>query len=258
MAPRTASSLTTTVSVRVTGRLPGVDRLSLFKVLAEPSRYAIYEEVVAADHPLSRLDLHPNTVRLHLEKLRDAGLVSVAADRHGSIGRPQHRWSLGANGPSLGLEPAGFRLLAHLLADVAVRAQAGPESVAESGRRRGQERRRGHSQPHSSNPPGTRSSCIRALMEEFSDLGFDPALDSDPAGPAGASEGEVVEISFTRCPFRELAVLYPDLVCQLHQGITEGIVAAMTDDLPGLDAHLDSFSSLVDPDPCRVEVSIRS
>jgi hypothetical protein len=45
-----------------------VDRLSLFKVLADRSRYAIYQEVIRAEEPLStieiaeRLYLHPNTV----------------------------------------------------------------------------------------------------------------------------------------------------------------------------------------------------
>src|SRR5262249_6770676 len=101
-------------------RLRRVDRLSLFKVLADRSRYAIYQEVTRAQEPLStieiadRLDLHPNTVRLHLEKLREIGLVTVSTDPHGSVGRPQHRWATGPHAPSPRLEPAALRLLAHL------------------------------------------------------------------------------------------------------------------------------------------------
>ena len=88
-----------------------MDRLSLFRLLADSSRYAIYQQVAQAEQPLStteiadRLDLHPNTVRLHLEKMREAGLVLVSTDRHGSVGRPQHRWATVPQAPSLGLEP---------------------------------------------------------------------------------------------------------------------------------------------------------
>jgi DNA-binding transcriptional ArsR family regulator len=88
-----------------------VDRLSLFKVLADSSRYAIYQEVAAAAEPLStveiaeRLDLHPNTVRLHLEKMRDAGLLDAFSDRHGAVGRPQHRWSVGSHARRWGWSP---------------------------------------------------------------------------------------------------------------------------------------------------------
>jgi predicted ArsR family transcriptional regulator len=88
-------------------------------------------------------------------------------------------------------------------------------------------------------------------MDELADLGFDPALDRP-------DDGEQAIISFLRCPFREVAVLYPDVVCQLHRGITEGILAGATGACPGLVGRVESFTSLVDADPCRVELSLRS
>ncbi len=114
MAFSTASGLTTVASLRGRDRLTRVDRLSLFKVLADSSRYAIYQEVAAAAEPLStmeiaeRLDLHPNTVRLHLEKMRDAGLLEAFSDRHGAVGRPQHRWSVVLSRPVAGGGAVGF------------------------------------------------------------------------------------------------------------------------------------------------------
>jgi predicted ArsR family transcriptional regulator len=234
-----------------------VDRLALFKVLADGSRYAVYQEVARAGEPLSttaiasRLQLHPNTVRLHLEKLREAGLLEVSTDRHGSVGRPQHRWAVVAQAPSLGLEPSGFRLLAHLLAEVAAQRPDDGSGVAAVGRRQGLATSSGRG----SGSGAPMVACLRAVMDELSDLGFDPALEDStdldqelPQGLAG--------ISFTRCPFRELAVLYPDLVCELHRGLTEGILSGAVASNPGAAARLKSFSSLVDPDPCRVEVSL--
>jgi predicted ArsR family transcriptional regulator len=230
-----------------------VDRLSLFKMLADRSRYAIYQEVIRAEEPLStieiaeRLDLHPNTVRQHLEKMREAGLLTVSTDRHGSVGRPQHRWAACPEAPSLGLEPAGFRVLAHLLAELTAEGTPLASTVIGVGRRQGQER----PTRRAARPVESRPSCLHAVMDELADLGFDPALER-------LDNDELASISFMRCPFREVAVLYPDVVCQLHLGITEGILARVTDPYPGMAGRVESFSSLVDADPCRVELSLRS
>jgi DNA-binding transcriptional ArsR family regulator len=255
-----------------------VDRLSLLKVLADPSRQAIYDEIARSGESLStseiaeRLRLHPNTVRLHLDKMREADLLQVSPDRHGAVGRPQHRWSVNRQVPSLGVEPAGFRLLAHLLAEVAAQPLADPGRVSAVGQRRGWERSTGRpARRLGSSPPELRSECLRALMLELTELGFDPALDFDAqggnAGPAPPGEprspdAAVLEtlratISFTRCPFREVAALYPDLVCELHRGITDGLLTGLAAGQEGwAEARLESFSSLVDADPCRAEVSI--
>jgi predicted ArsR family transcriptional regulator len=230
-----------------------VDRLPLLKMLADRSRYAIYQEIAGAEAPLStaeiaaRLDLHPNTARLHLDKMREAGLLVVSSDRHGSVGRPQHRWALDPHAPSLGLEPAGFRLLAHLLAEVTAETGSTAGTAAGVGRRRGRERLGAHA-PWGGEP---RAACLRAVMDELAELGFDPTL--EPGDGEDAST-----ISFTRCPFRELAALYPDLVCELHRGLTEGILAGAAAITPGLVGRVESFASLVEADPCRVELSVRS
>jgi predicted ArsR family transcriptional regulator len=234
--------------------LSRVDRLSLFKLLADRSRYAIYQEVARSEVPPStneiaeRLALSPNTVRPHLEKMREAGLLEVSSDRHGSVGRPQHRWTAVPQAPSLGLEPAGFRLLAHLLAEVAAHSESDAGAVAEVGRECGVERTVGRR----SRKGSPRAACLQAVMDELADLGFDPALED-----AGDTPDDVLaRISFTHCPFRELAVLYPDIVCQLHRGITEGILSGAVATTPGAVGRLESFGSLVDEDPCTVEMSL--
>jgi predicted ArsR family transcriptional regulator len=239
-----------------------VDRLSLFKLLADRSRYSIYHELAGTEEALSavdiaaRLNLHPNTVRLHLEKMREAGLVEAAPDRHGSVGRPQYRWRAkepsSTFGPlgSLGPEPAGFRLLAHLLAEVAAGSQPEPGTAASVGMRHVADR-----------PPGSRqvkaggavAGCIQALLRELAQLGFDPALAAD-GDPSQDGDTAVASILFTSCPFRELAVKYPDVVCELHRGITNGLTSSVSLE-SACSGEVLAFSSLVDQDPCRVEVS---
>src|SRR5215211_1997036 len=69
------------------------DELTILKALGDETRYATYRELATSTAPLSapeladRLDLHPNTVRLHLERLREADLVDVEAVHRGTVGR---------------------------------------------------------------------------------------------------------------------------------------------------------------------------
>src|SRR5215218_7829511 len=93
----------------------GPARLEILKALGDNTRYAIYLELARAPQPLATaqiaetLGLHPNTVRPHLERMRD-------------VGRPQHRYSLAADAPSLGFEPPAFPVLARMLLKLAATA----------------------------------------------------------------------------------------------------------------------------------------
>jgi predicted ArsR family transcriptional regulator len=218
-----------------------VDRLPVFKALGDNTRYAIYLELARASQPLSTadiaeaLELHPNTVRPHLDRMREVGLLEVDADSRGTVGRPQHRYSLTPDAPSLGLEPSAFRMIAGLLAGAVASTGAGPEVVAAVGRDQGRR------------AAGLRAgafSCVDALMDELADLGFDPAM---------ATDGTTTTIAFTRCPFAELAAAFPDVVCHLHRGIVEGMVEARG----GVEVSVERFATLADRDPCRVDLAVR-
>jgi len=218
-----------------------MDRLPVFKALGDNTRYAIYLELARSSRPLSTadiadaLDLHPNTVRPHLDRMRDVGLLEVDADSKGSVGRPQHRYSLAADAPSLGLEPSAFRLLARLLVNVATTAGLDSETIARAGREQGRAAIAGR--------PHTRS-CVDALMAELADLGFDPAV---------ATDGTTTTIAFTHCPFSELAAEHPEVVCHLHRGLVEGMV----EQLGGVGTTVERFATLADRDPCRVDLAVR-
>ena len=62
-------------------------RLDVFKALGDNTRYAIYLELARSAQPLATaeialtLGLHINTVRPHLERMRDAGLLEVKSKR---------------------------------------------------------------------------------------------------------------------------------------------------------------------------------
>ena len=73
---------------------PSADRpLDVLKALGDNTRYAIYLELARSPLPLARpsrraLDLHANTVRPHLERMRDVGLLDVETEHRGGVGRP--------------------------------------------------------------------------------------------------------------------------------------------------------------------------
>ncbi|MFP5318720.1 MAG: helix-turn-helix transcriptional regulator [Acidimicrobiia bacterium] len=218
---------------------PGTARLAVLKALGDNTRYAIYLELARSQSPRSTADiadtlgLHPNTVRPHLERMREVGLLEVEIDNRGSVGRPQHRYHLTAAAPSLGLEPPAFPLLARLLARVAATAGVGSDEAAGAATDQGRALA-------ATRPP--RPGCVEALTGALAELGFDPAV---------ADDGDLVTIAFTHCPYRELAEAHPEIVCHLHRGLIEGFV----EEIGG--ASVERFGTLADRDPCQVELSVR-
>jgi predicted ArsR family transcriptional regulator len=228
---------TTDVLDEAASRDPNV-RLAVLKALGDNTRYAIYLELARAPSPRSTaevaetLGLHPNTVRPHLERMRDVGLLDIATDARGTVGRPQHRYSLAADAPSLGFEPPAFPLLARMLVSAAAAAGVAAPDAAEASREQG--RALAASRPA--------APCVSALVGALNDLGFDPAVGGDD---------EAATVVFTHCPYRELAEAYPELVCNLHRGLIEGFVEERGD------AVVTSFGTLVDREPCQVELAGR-
>src|SRR5262245_7792594 len=122
-------------------RLPfkPMEMLAVLKALGDETRFSMYRELASSTHPLSateladRLGIHANTVRLHLERLREAGLVDVEAVHRGTVGRPQHVYALAAGAPGLGFDPPSYTLLAGLLATLAERVGADADDAAAAG-----------------------------------------------------------------------------------------------------------------------------
>ena len=225
----------------------GSPRLDVLKALGDNTRYAIYLELARAGSPRSTADiaeslaLHPNTVRPHLERMREVGLLAVEADGRGSVGRPQHRYTLAADAPSLGLEPPAFPLLARMLIPLAAAAELEPDDVALVGVEAGKAMAAADGPgPGSPRRALEKQACVAAVTAMLSQLGFDPAVVSDD----GAAS-----IAFTHCPFAELAAAHPEVVCHLHRGLIQGFV----EQIGG--ASVERFGTLADRDPCQVELS---
>lgn len=218
-------------------------RLDLFKTLGDNTRYAIYLELARSPRPRTTaeiaetLELHPNTVRPHLERMRDVGLVSVEVGGRGEIGRPQHRYSLASDAPSLGLEPPAMPVLARMVLAMADRLGAGPDDARAVGSDEGARR---------ALPYESARSTLEALVSDLDRLGFDPVVSGAGSDPDSAV------VAFANCPFGDLASEHPDLVCSLHHGLVAGFAARMGD------TEVREFCSVVDRTPCQVTLGSRS
>jgi len=165
---------------------------------------------------VARTGLHENTVREHLERLREDGrLRRIRAEAQGR-GRPGWRWEApraDAVNPYAGLALA--------LADSLANAASDPiEHARSAGIRWGsaiaEERADAESEP-------------RALVVEIMrEQGFAPeSLDDD-------------SIVLHRCPLLAAAARRTDVVCAVHEGMVAGIIRSRDD---GADATLLPFRS---------------
>lgn len=217
----------------------GPPALDVLKALGDNTRYAIYLELARSPLPLATaeiadiLGLHVNTVRPHLERMRDVGLLRVDTETRGSVGRPQHRYTLAADAPGLGLEPSPWPMMARTLLDAASSGGLEGDDLADAGRRQG-------AADAARWPEG--ADCLDALVVEQAKLGFDPETIDHEEGAT---------MAFAHCPFRELAETHPQLVCSLHNGMVEGFVAAWEG------SAVARFHPLVDRTPCQVELVVR-
>ncbi|HTG47023.1 MAG TPA: helix-turn-helix domain-containing protein, partial [Actinomycetota bacterium] len=69
--------------------------IEVHKALADDTRYRLYRYLRLSGRPVAirelatRLSLHPNTLRPHLRRLEEVGLVATEQRRASGVGRPQ-------------------------------------------------------------------------------------------------------------------------------------------------------------------------
>jgi predicted ArsR family transcriptional regulator len=214
--------------------------IEIHKALADDTRYRLYRYLRLSGRPVpvrelaTRLGLHANTIRPHLRRLVDAGLVASETRRGPSaVGRPQTVYSAVAMDNSEGRD---YRLLADILATLmtGARARTGAEALA---REWGDYLMTRHAPPPGARRPGPN---LAALREALAEAGFDPRF--------RRRGNRSVEIALRGCPFRDLLEEHKELVCTVHRGLLEGMLEGSRPRL-----HLRSFEPLADRGSvCRV------
>lgn len=184
--------------VQITARaLGGATRYELFRRIAEAGAPVGVAELAEA------LGLHHNAVRQHLAKLVEAGLVEEQAEPRTRPGRPRLLYTARADAVERWAEVPPYQRLALLLTEVI----AGGDPPLAVGRRAGRRI-----------PVDAELPPLERIVVEFTRQGFEPSVRQN-------DEGETV-ISLGNCPFAEAATVDPELICDLHHGLAQGMASA--------------------------------
>jgi predicted ArsR family transcriptional regulator len=193
------------VPVRPGDALSQPTRARVFALLGELRRPASTEELA------TQLGLHPNGVRLHLERLLDEGLVSRRRERQ-ARGRPRDAWSISPDAQPGGDPPSGYASLSRWLVQALVTSGARIDDMEATGRLIG----RGLASDH----PGSEGEQM--LFDTLTTLGFQPEREPGSA--------ERVVYRLRNCPYRQAVHERQPLVCALHKGLTSGLVEGIDGD----------------------------
>ncbi len=216
-----------------------------YKALADPTRRHLLRLLDDALEPIEvgalaeQLGLHPNTVRDHLELLRQAGLVTRVAEKRERPGRPKMLYSsLPQEARSPGFE--GYRFLAEVLAGYLQAHVDDPAGAAEeAGRAWG---RYMVNKPEPFARP-LAADVLAQIVNTLVELGFAPEEEANRGG---------FRIRLHDCPFREVAQTRTEVVCGVHLGILRG----MAEELGG-SVLVDDLIPFFEPSMCVVELSER-
>lgn len=186
----------------------GLDPLAGLSSLDDPVRRRLYQYIASRDEPVARDDAAAATgisrtlAAYHLDKLADAGILSVSyarpAGRAGpGAGRPAKRYSRTRNELSVSVPPRNYGLLADLLVAAMNNDEAGAvrSAVAAAARQAGR-------------TSGSEYGVVDALRES----GYEPVLSTDGS------------IELRNCPFDRLARRHTALVCGLNLELIQGML----------------------------------
>lgn len=179
---------------------PDGDALRRAKALSSSTRRSLVSALTAAGAPMTAQELaaplgvHHTAVRQHMAVLAQAGLVAVVQLPPEGRGRPKVAYR--ATG-----EPDPYQRLAGMLADAA----ADRTTPREAGRRHGRAIALAGDDP------------VAVLTAETERLGFRPRV---------ADRRGTIELVLQACPFADVAATAPQVVCELHRGIAEGVAEA--------------------------------
>lgn len=190
-------------------------------------------EPCTVQHIATALHQHHNTVREHLDGLRRVGLVTRHPGRAQGRGRPAWLYSATPAADDQG-STSDYAGLAAALASQIARSATDPVAEAtEAGRHWGMRLAERAVEDTGDEPFGR-------LVTLLDDLGYAPEV--------GKTANE---IRLGRCPLLAAANQHRDIVCGVHQGLVEGVLAVQGNE--DANAQLVPFA---EPGACLLHVSL--
>jgi len=173
-------------------------RARLFALLGSLHRPAPTEELA------ERVGLHPNGVRVHLERLAEDGLVTRDRERR-ARGRPRDAWSINPDAQPGGDPPTAYAELARWLIRTLLTVHARTRDVEAVGREIGR-----------ALPVGDGDAPAEQRFHDvLATLGFQP--EREPSA-------DRLTYRLRNCPYRAVVRERQQLICGLHRGVTRGLL----------------------------------
>jgi predicted ArsR family transcriptional regulator len=171
----------------------------LFALLSELRRPASTEELAEA------LELHPNGIRMHHERLHEVGLVFRERERL-ARGRPRDAWAISPDAQPGGDPPTGYAELSRWLVRSLASGSTRVRDVESTGRQIGRELALVDAD----------GSAEQRMHDVLVSLGFQPERTRVAA--------DRLTYVLRNCPYRDAVRERQPLVCGLHRGLTRGML----------------------------------
>lgn len=184
----------------------------------------------------ARMGLHPNTARFHLDGLVENGLVDRTTESRDEPGRPRALYAARPGSTQAGQR--SYRLLAEILTSYLASNSPKPSKAAlEAGFTWGRYL--------ADRPPPYRRTDVTAATEQLVRMLDEIGFDSEVLG-----DGRKRDVLLHHCPFREAAIEHREVVCSVHLGLMQGMLAEL--DSPLVAESLDPF---VEPSLCVAHIA---
>ena len=166
-------------------------------------------------------DLHPNTVREHLQRLLDGGYIVTETEHRQTRGRPRTLYSAASG--------------SHRISPIA-------QQKARAAAQRGDLMRRvmPWTAPSDAALPTQAVHQLDALVEDLIDAGFDPAIDE-----------VTLTVDITPCPHADAEPAHRDTLCAVHLGLMDSVL-----EQAGGPLRVDTMTASCDPRQCIVRLML--
>ncbi|MCD1161290.1 helix-turn-helix transcriptional regulator [Peribacillus frigoritolerans] len=206
--------------------------LKITNVLADPTRYYIYQHIVNNHGDVSvqeiadSFNIHPNVARLHLSKLEDIDMLTSNSRKTGKGGRPSRLYRLSDKVIQLHFPYRNYQLLAKIaVQSMMTLGEQGKQALYETGKVFGEELINQQLALNS-------TSIDRLAFAEKVNMLKNAATIAGLSPEIQASEEEN-KISFRifNCPFKEVTEVEPGTICSMHNSFLKGMFEALFEDV---------------------------
>lgn len=183
------------------------------------------------------LDVHPNTVRFHLDTLVNGGQVENVETGDKRTGRPPLMFRAIPRMDRSG--PRQYRLLAEILA-VTLASGRDPSAKAQAAGRAWGKQFKNAARRRKKTSVKESIDHLVGVLDEF---GF---------APEHRRSGGEQQIGLRHCPFLELAESQSKIVCPIHLGLMQGVLES-----EAAPVAVDRLEAFVEPDLCLAHLTLQ-